>query len=145
MYRRRHRARRLLWQSIKRTGAHKVFGGYLLFFLIAAGLITILEPGIANYGDGLWFSFAVSTTVGFGDFTAATVVGRIVTVILSVYSIAIVAIFTAVVTNFFLTVAKAQASDSAAAFLDDMMHLTELSKEELQAVSDKVKAFVDGK
>ena len=116
-----------------------------MFFLIAAALITILEPGIITYWDGLWFSFAVSTTVGLGDFTAVTVIGRIVTVILSVYSIAIVAIFTAVITNFFLNVAKAQASDSAAAFLDDLMHLTEMSKEELQAVSDKVKTFVDGK
>lgn len=142
---RRRKYRRLLWQSFKHTGAIKVIGGYLLFFLIAAALITILEPGIITYWDGLWFSFAVSTTVGFGDFTAVTVIGRIVTVILSVYSIAIVAIFTAVITNFFLNVAKAQASDSAAAFVDDLMHLTEMSKEELQAVSDKVKTFVDGK
>jgi len=44
-----------------------------------------------------------------------------------------------------MNIAKAQASESAAEFVDDLMHLTELSKEELQAVSDKVKAFVDGK
>ena len=137
--------RRLLLQTFKITGASKVFGGYLCLFLLAAGLLTIIEPAIQNYWDGLWFSFAVATTVGFGDYTAVTLVGRIVTVILSIYSIAVVAIFTALITSFFMNVAKMQTSESAAAFLDDMMHLTELSKEELQAVSDKVKAFVDDK
>ena len=137
--------RRLLLQSFKYTGADKVLGGFLVFFFLIAAVLTIIEPEIHNYGDGLWFSFAVATTVGFGDYTAVTLVGRILTVILSVYSIGVVAIFTAVITNYFMNVAKMQASDSAAAFLDDMMHLTELSKEELQAVSDKVKEFVDGK
>ena len=142
---RRHRYRRLLLHSFKYTGASKILGGYLIFFFLVAAVITLLEPGIANYGDGLWFTFAVSTTVGFGDVTAVTLVGRILTVILSIYSLGIVAIFTAVITSFFMNIAKAQASESAAEFVDDLMHLTELSKEELQAVSDKVKAFVDGK
>lgn len=137
--------RRLLWQSFKHTGATKVFGGYLIFFLVMAGLLTIIEPEVANYGDGLWYTFAVASTVGFGDFTAVTLVGRILTVILSIYSIGVVAIFTAVITSFFMNMAKAQASESAAAFVDDLMHLPELSKEELQAVSDKVKEYVEGK
>ena len=137
--------RRLLWHIFKQSGANKVFGGYLIFFLVVAALLTLLESQIANYGDGLWFTFSVATTVGFGDYTAVTVIGRILTVILSIYSIGVVAIFTAVITNFFMNVAKAQASDSAAAFVDDLMHLSELSKEELEAVSDKVKKFVEGK
>ena len=137
--------RRLLLQSFKYTGAWKVFGVYLAFFLVIAGVLTIIEPGIADYGDGIWFTFSVATTVGFGDFTAVTLAGRILTVILSVYSIGVVAIFTAVITNFFMNVAKAQASESAAAFVDDLMHLTELSKEELQAISDKVKNFLNEK
>ena len=139
----RHKYWRLLWQSFKNTGAIKVFGGYLIVFLVITALLTIIEPEIINYWDGLWYTFAVASTVGFGDFTAITLIGRILTVIISVYSIGVIAIFTAVITNFFINVAKMQASESAAAFVDDLMHLTELSKEELQAVSDKVKKFVN--
>lgn len=135
--------RRLLWQAFKGSGMNKVFCIYFAFFLIVAGILTMIEPGIEHYGDGLWFTFAVSTTVGFGDFTAVTVTGRILTVILSIYSIAIVAIFTAIITSFVMNLAKVRASESATEFLDDLTHLTELSKEELQAVSDKVKNFVD--
>ena len=135
--------RRLLLQLFRTTGASKLFISYFIFFFIIAGVLTIIEPGIATYIDGLWFSFAVASTAGFGDITAITVIGRILTVILSIYSIAIVAIFTAVITSFFMNIAKIRASESAAEFIDDLTHLTELSKDELQAVSDKVKVFLD--
>ena len=136
---------RLLIQSFINTGSYKVFTGYLIFFFAVAAVMTLIEPGIANYGDGLWFTFSVSTTVGFGDLTAVTLIGRILTVILSVYSLGAVAIFTAVITSFFMNVAKKEASDSAAAFVDDLLHLPEMSKEELQEVSNKVKKYIDGK
>ena len=138
-----HKYRRMFFRFVKTTGAIKIFISYLILFFIAAGLLTIIEPGIVNYVDGLWFSFAVLSTVGFGDVTAATVLGRIITVVLSIFSIAVVAIFTAVITSFFMNIAKAKARDSAAQIIDDLTHLPELSKEELQEVSDKVKRFLD--
>ena len=141
----RRKNRRLLRQAFKIAGADKILVSYLIFYIIATFLIWFTEPDIKSVYDSLWYCFAVATSVGFGDFTAATHSGRIITVILSVYSIGAIAIFTAVLTSYFLDIAKAKASDSAREFLDDLEHLTELSKDELKALSERVKKFEHGK
>ncbi len=74
----------------------------LLALMIAFSFIfPMVEPNITNFWDGLWYSFAVITTIGFGDFVAQTAVGRILTVILGLYGIVIVAIITSVIVNFY--------------------------------------------
>ena len=70
-----------------------------------------------------------------------TVVGRIIAVILSVYSIAVIAVFTAVITSFFTDIARWRANNSARKFLDELEHLPELSKEELEELSRRVRDF----
>lgn len=132
---------RLLRQAFRIAGTDKIFAAYAVVYLAAALLLWRLEPSIARFADGLWYCFAVATTVGFGDFAAATHLGRIVTVILSFYSVAVIAIFTAVLTSYFLDLAKARASDSAKEFLDELERLPELSKEELSSLSERIKHF----
>ena len=137
----RRRNLRLLRQAFRIAGTDKIVFAYAVLFLVSAILIWLAEPSVPRFVDGLWYCFAVATTVGLGDFAAATHIGRIVTVILSFYSIGILAIITAVLTSYFLDLAKARASDSARAFLDDLEHLPELSKEELQSLSERVKHY----
>ena len=72
---------------------------------------------------------------------AVTLVGRIITVVLSVYSIAVIAIVTAVITSFFTDLARFRANESVREFVDDLEHLPELSKEELENLSQRVKDF----
>ncbi len=115
---------------------------YVLWFFLAAIPIWLLEPGVTSYIDSLWFCFASATSIGYGDIIATTVIGRIITVILTVYSIAVIAIFTAVVVGFFNDVAKARANASIQKFTDDLEHLPELSKEELEELSQRVKNFL---
>lgn len=137
----RHERIRLLKQVFKAVKADKIIAVYLMYFLLAAVLIWILEPGISGFGDSLWYCFATATTVGYGDFAAATVAGRIVTVILSLYSVAVVAIITAVITGFFMDVVKNNARDSAERFMDELERLPQLSHAELQDLSERVKKF----
>ncbi|MBQ1507623.1 MAG: two pore domain potassium channel family protein [Ruminococcus sp.] len=133
--------RRLLRQSFKIAGADKILTVYLIFFLMISLIIWLAEPGIESYADSLWLSFQAATTIGFGEITAVTHIGRIACVILSVYSIAVIAIFTAVITGFFMEAAKKLAQDSAKEFMDELEHLPELSKEELADLSERVKKF----
>ena len=135
----------MLRQAFKLAGVDKIFKGYLLYFIVVAIVIWIVEPSINRFGDSLWYCFAVATTVGFGDFAATTILGRIITIILSIYSLGVVALFTAIITSFFMDLAKQKASDSAKEFLYDMEHLPEMSKEELQELSERVKHFVEDK
>ena len=138
---RKRKTRRLLLISFRTAGADKIIGAYIIWFFIAAVPLWIIEPNIHSYGDSLWFCFASATTIGFGDIAAVTPVGRIITVVLSVYSVAVIAIFTAIITGFFMDLARLRTNDSVKAFIDDLENLPELSKEELEALSEKVKNF----
>lgn len=74
----------------------------LIAFMIAFSfIIPKYEPAIDNFWDSLWYCFTVITTIGFGDFAATTVIGRILTVVLGIYGIVVVAIITSVVVNFY--------------------------------------------
>ena len=135
------KSRRLLRSLFKVTGADKVFISYFIFFFISAIIIWVFEPHINKLVDSFWYCFVASTTIGFGDYTAITLIGRIFTVILSIYSLGVVAIFTAVITSFFMENSKLKANENVRQFIDDLEHLDELSKEELKEISKKVKNF----
>lgn len=139
--RKRKQTLRLLKEAFRTAGADKIISGYIVWFFIAAIPIWIWEPHIDTYQDSLWFCFASATTIGYGDVAAVTLIGRIITVILSIYSVAVIAIFTAVVTSFFTDMARLKASDSAREFSDDLEHLEELSKEELKILSQRIKEY----
>ncbi len=130
---------RLFGTLIKRSGAEKVLVGFLGVYLVGALLTMIFEPGINTYGDALWFLWAVSITVGLGDFTAVTVVGRGVTVLCSLYAVITTAIITGVIVDYFHEVRELQLNASLTEFLDRLEHLPELDRDELERISKRVK------
>ena len=92
---------KVLIKIVFRTYALEVLFG-LLASMIAFSLVLMrIEPTINNFPDALWYSFAVVTTIGFGDFAAETPTGRILTVILGLYGIVVVAIITSIIVNFY--------------------------------------------
>ena len=62
------------------TRADKLFVSYLGLFFVIAALITLVEPDIKTYGEGVWYCYTMSATIGFGDMVAVTIVGRILTI-----------------------------------------------------------------
>lgn len=133
--------RRILRQIFHITGADKIIITYFIFFIAVSVIIWQIEPYIKTFMDSLWFCFATATTIGYGDITALTIVGRILSIILSIYSLAVVAVFTAVITSYFMESSKARARDNARRFIDDLQHLDELSKGELKELSERIKKF----
>ena len=92
---------KVLFKIIIRTYALEVILGLATIMVAAALVFMFYEPTITNFGDGLWYAFAVVTTIGFGDFSAQTIVGRIVTVLLGIYGIVVVAVITSIIVNFY--------------------------------------------
>ena len=84
----------------------ELFGS--LFFVFLLMLISSLlmysaeheaQPEVfRNAFSGLWWAVATLTTVGYGDIYPVTVVGRIVTMVSSVFGIAIVALPAGIIT-----------------------------------------------
>lgn len=132
---------KILWRVLKRTRADKILYGYLILLFGISFAIWLIEPEINTIFDSLWYCFSVLTTIGFGDFIAVTFIGRILSVVLSIYSILIIAIIPGVITSFYLESIKIRSKESMEKFLYDLERLPELSKEELNDLSEKAKNF----
>ena len=90
-----------LFKIIFRTFALEVLLGLLTMVVASALVFMYFEDSIPTFWDGLWYAFAVVTTIGFGDFAAVTAVGRVVTVLLGIYGIIVVAVITSIIVNFY--------------------------------------------
>ena len=111
---------KVLVKIILRTYALEVLFG-LLTLMVAFSLVLMLEePTMAYFPDALWYTFAVVTTIGFGDFTATTLIGRVLTVILGIYGIVVVAVITSIIVNFY----------NESTGKDDIKELKDIKKEE---------------
>ena len=92
---------KILFKIIIRTYALEVFLGLLTTMVGAAIVFMHYEESIPTFGDGLWYSFAIVTTIGFGDYYATSLIGRLVSVFLGLYGIIVVAVITSIVVNFY--------------------------------------------
>ena len=92
--------RTTIMQIIKKTYTIEILYGLIVLIVATALVLTIMEDNM-TIGDALWYCFAIVTTIGFGDFTATTVVGRILSVILGIYGIIVVALITSIIVNFY--------------------------------------------
>ncbi len=91
----------VLRKIVAKTHAAEIIFGLLLLIVTFAMLLTFFEPNMGKFTDALWYCFAIVTTIGFGDLTAVTDFGRILSVVLGVYGIMVVALITSIIVNFY--------------------------------------------
>lgn len=72
------------------------------FLILAAFLISGLDPAFKNPVDGFWWAWVTMTTVGYGDLVPTTLEGRIVGMLLILVGIAIFSLLTASFSVFFI-------------------------------------------
>lgn len=92
---------RRFMRILKRTGMLQLLGSFIVVFFIAALIILVTEPHITTYPDALWYTFVSSTSIGFGDICVETHLGRIITVIMTVYEIVVAAMIPGVVVTYY--------------------------------------------
>jgi hypothetical protein len=83
------------------SAAAIILFGIVLLIVAFSVVLPHFEEDIATFPDALWYCFAIVTTIGFGDIAASTPVGRILSVILGLYGIAVVALITSIIVNFY--------------------------------------------
>ena len=86
---------------IKKSLVNEIILSLLILVVLCSVYFTVVEPNITSYVDGLWYSFAVITTIGFGDVYVSTTLGRILSGIRGISGIAVVAVFTSFIVNFY--------------------------------------------
>ena len=136
------RRMRILRNIMKETGADKIWFGFLAFFFICTVIIWLREPEIKRWGDAFWYCFAVVTTIGFGDVVVHLLLSRVLSVILSIYAVLVIAIVTGVVVNYYTQIVDMKRKESLAALAEKLKRLPELSHEELEEISQKVREWI---
>lgn len=131
----------MLLSILKQTNGSKILISFVFALFITAGFIQYFEPGINTYGDSLWYCFTAVSSIGFGDFTAVTGIGRVLTVYISLHAILILAIIPGIVVSYYMEIIERRKNVTVSMFLEKLEHLSQLSKKELDEISRNVKHF----
>ena len=102
---------KMLWHIMQVTGFTRFALSFVTFVFGSGGVLFLVEPAITNYGDGLWYAFVTSTTVGYGDLLAVTLIGRITSVFLTIYGLIFFGCLSAVIFNYYTNLNKERGED----------------------------------
>ena len=133
----------ILLRSLKLVHFDKILAVYLVVYFVFSLFIWYYDPDIKDLSDALWFTFQTVTTIGYGDLQATSVLGRILTVILAIYSIAVVAIFTGIIAGFYVEVVKAKGNEEVVSFLRTLEKLPDMDHDELIRISERAKELAE--
>ncbi len=130
-----------LYLALRSTHLFHTLYIFLLVYFSIAFLIYRFDPAFSTYGETLWYCFELVSTVGFGEVVAVSPFGKVMSVILSMYSIAIIAIVTSTLVNYYQLGIRRQEDAEMILIMKKLEHLPELSKEELEALSEQFREW----
>lgn len=123
---------------LRQTKTVRFLVSFAVVFTILSLLIMAVDPNINTLSDAIWFGFMVVTTIGFGDLTVASLLGRLLTVMLGLYGILAIGFITGVGASWLFEKVKENGSGSVTSMVYQLEHLDQLSDEQIQSLSDKV-------
>jgi voltage-gated potassium channel Kch len=109
----------------------------LLTTVIVGGALFSLAEDKASWIDGMWWAIVTLTTVGYGDYSPASVAGRWVAVFVMAGGIGSVAILTGLLADE-IREARVHDRDETPELDDDIEHVIQV----LEAEMDKLRAKV---
>ena len=133
----------ILLRSLKLVHVDRILAVSLVVYFVFSLFIWYCDPDIKDLSDALWFTFQTVTTIGYGDLQATSVLGRILTVILAIYSIAVVAIFTGIIAGFYVEVVKAKGNEEVVSFLRTLEKLPDMDHDDLIRISERAKELAE--
>lgn len=114
---------------------------YILFLTVLVtffGAIGIYytEGGetIHSFGDAIWWSYVTATTVGYGDISPKTSLGRLIAGILMITGIGFIGMLTGTIATFFLNRIKKEESKNLPK--DKIVNLSEFSDMQYKEIMD---------
>ena len=114
---------------IKKSLVKEIIAGLLILIILCSVYFTVVEVNITSYVDALWYSFAVITTIGFGDVYVSTTLGRILSVILGISGIVVVALFTSFIVNFYNEMNKRREEKTLKKILEETKEIEKFEEE----------------
>ncbi len=91
-----------VFDIINTNGLNKVITATIVLIFISSIPIYYLEPNIKTYGDAFWWSIVTATTVGYGDISPETGLGRLIAIILMLFGIGLIGMITGSIATYFI-------------------------------------------
>lgn len=120
---------------------------YVIFvttiMIMLGGVLIHFAEGM-SYGDGIWWAFVTTTTVGYGDISPATFYGRVIAMILMLLGIGLLGTITSTLTSYFLnppSPPKGVRDEAIEAVKNQLDHFDELSSEDVDDICHILKAL----
>lgn len=113
----------------------------LCILVVSASMYSISEH--ATFGHSLWWAIATATTIGYGDISPHTFIGKLAAILLMFIGIGFVGVLTSSITNFFI---QDHTSDRMQEVLDKLTKLEESNaelKEEIKKLTAEQTAKKD--
>jgi voltage-gated potassium channel len=107
---------------------------FLVIFIGAAGMYDFERSGLGSYGEALWWTAMIMTTIG-SDYWPKTVEGRVLTFLLSVYAFAIFGYITAALASLLVGKEKEISQGEIAELRSEIQRLSN----EISRLSEKEK------
>ncbi|MEB7847989.1 potassium channel family protein [Staphylococcus equorum] len=127
------------FQFIQTNGLTKVFSITFISILFSAIPITLFEPSIKSYNDGIWLAIVTVTTVGYGDMSPETLIGRIATVYLMFVGIGLVSMITGTIATYFIK--SKSNSNIKESIKKDIDNIENLSNDEIESLIKIIRTY----
>jgi voltage-gated potassium channel len=128
--------------SIKWAAAAIMSVTAALVFVGAAVMRIFDSEEYPTFGGALWFTLQTVTTVGYGDVTPASTVGRVFATVVMLISIGLITVITAIITSVFIEAARAQRRQSEGDKTVETLARIEASLATAQARLDRIENAV---
>lgn len=139
-----YRYARPLFMVIHTNGLSKMLIFTLVMIVSGATVVEVVEPEIHSLTDGLWWAMVTTTTVGYGDISPKTGVGRIVAVILMLVGIGTIGMISGTITTHFLT-KKEPALPSVKHIQQELDQFQELTEADMRLLIRNMEALLEWK
>lgn len=114
-----------------------IYALYITLFTILTGstVIYLVEKGqsVTTFGDALWWSFVTATTVGYGDISPKTGMGRVVASILMLVGIGFIGMLTGTIATYFIN-SRVEETKEEKQEKQNTIDVSDLSDEEYKEV-----------
>lgn len=114
----------------------------LTFIAILFGSIGIMYAEGMTFGDGMWWAFVTATTVGYGDLSPSTTLGRLIAAILMIFGIGLIGSITSTITSYFLKLDNKNYKEETLNLIKNKIdNISNLTDEEIDSICKVLKTL----
>lgn len=124
-----------LFKVLKTNSLDKIIFITTMLIFLAAIPIKKVEPNIDTYGDALWWAIVTATTVGYGDISPETGLGRLIALILMIFGIGLLGMITGSIATFFIGKEKEEIQGTNVTFIKkELDRIDELTVNDIDTI-----------